>query len=462
VLDVTFSDLSGGTVTTWQWDFGDTQTSTSQNPTHSYATGGTYNVCLITGNICGQSDTFCQVITVCGLPVANFTNANNELDVTFTDQTNNNPVSWTWDFGDSQTSNQQNPVHTYTADGMYTVCLIVTNGCGDDDTICQTISACSMPVAGFMNTMNELDVTFTDQTTNSPVSWMWDFGDSQTSTSQSPVHTYAAAGTYTVCMVATNLCGDDDTVCQTVTVCSVPVASFSTATNLLDVTFTDQTTNAPVTWMWDFGDSQTSTAQNPVHSYAAAGTYTICLVATNDCGYADTTCTSVTVCGQLVAAYTSTQNQDSLWVTDQSTGGVVTWVWDFGDSQTSSVQNPPVHLYPQEGIYTVCLTVTDVCGNSDTACEDINIVFISVNELNASVISGIYPNPVNDQLNISFNTELKEGQLEIVDQSGRVVMSLQNVSGKTMNLDVKTLASGMYMLRVVDEHGSSSVRFIRE
>jgi PKD repeat protein len=462
VLDVDFSDLSGGTVTTWSWDFGDTQTSTLQNPSHSYATGGTYTVCLVTGNICGESDTFCQVITVCGLPVAGFMNANNELDVTFTDQTTNNPVSWTWDFGDTQTSNQQNPVHTYTADGTYTVCLIVTNDCGDDDTICQTISACSMPIAGFMGLTNQLDVAFTDQTTNTPITWMWDFGDTQTSTAQNPTHSYATAGTYTVCMVATNLCGDDDTVCQTITVCSLPVASFTSSTNLLDVTFTDQTTNAPVTWAWDFGDSQTSTLQNPIHSYATAGTYTICLVATNVCGDADTVCTSVTICGQLVADFMFTENQDSLWVMNMSTGAAVTWLWDFGDSQTSSLQNPPVHLYSAEGIYTVCLTITDICGNSDTVCEDVTIIFISVNEMNSSVIGGIYPNPVNDQLNISFNGELQNGQLEIVDQTGRVVMSVQNVTGKTMNLDVKALAAGMYTLRVFDENGSSAVRFIRE
>ncbi|MDQ3110458.1 MAG: PKD domain-containing protein [Bacteroidota bacterium] len=462
VLDATFSDLSGGTITAWSWDFGDSQTSTQQNPTHTYSTGGTYNVCLITTNNCGQSDTFCQAVTVCGLPAAAYTSSTSALNASFTDQTTNNPVNWLWDFGDSQTSTQQNPAHTYAADGIYTVCLIATNGCGDDDTICQAVSVCNLPTASFTNTTNLLNLTFTDQTTNSPVSWMWDFGDSQTSTQQNPVHTYATAGTYTVCMVATNLCGDDDTTCQSITICAQPVASFTTSTNFLDVTFTDQTTNSPVTWLWDFGDSQTSSAVNPVHTYATDGTYTVCLIATNLCGYSDTTCTTITICGQIAADFTFTENQDSLFVTNTSTGAAVSWMWDFGDSQTSAQQNPATHLYSAEGIYTVCLTITDVCGNSDTACEDVTIVFIGVNEINTSLISGIYPNPVNDQLNISFNSDLTNGQLEIVDQAGRVVMSKQNVSGKTINLDVESLASGIYLLRVFDENGTSAVRFIRE
>ncbi len=132
-------------------------------------------------------------------------------------------------------------------------------------------------------------MTFTDSSTNTPTSWSWTFGDSNTSTAQNPSHTYASAGSYTVALKATNAYGNNtNTKNNYITVGNAPVANFSgtptTGGAPLAVTFTDSSTNSPTAWSWTFGDSNSSTAQNPSHTYSAAGNYTVALTATNAYG----------------------------------------------------------------------------------------------------------------------------------------------------------------------------------
>ncbi|MFN7972099.1 MAG: PKD domain-containing protein [Acidobacteriota bacterium] len=152
------------------------------------------------------------------------------------------------------------------------------------------------PVADFSGTPTSgtapLLVTFTDLSTNAPTSWGWDFGDGGTSTAQNPTHTYVAAGSYTVALTATNGSGSNtNTKINYITVtntCNAPVADFSgtptSGTAPLLVTFTDLSTNAPTSWSWSFGDGGTSAAQNPSHTYVAAGSYAVALTAGNSCG----------------------------------------------------------------------------------------------------------------------------------------------------------------------------------
>ena len=222
---MTFTDSSTNTPTSWSWTFGDSTTSTVQNPSHSYTGGGTYTVALTATNAYGQNtNTKTNYITVTGgsAPVANFsgtpTSGNAPLAVTFTDSSTNTPTSWSWNFGDSNTSTVQNPSHTYSAAGTYTVALTATNAYGNN-TKTQTNyitvnSGGSAPVAAFTGAAptggpTPLAVSFTDQSTNTPTSWSWTFGDGGTSTAQSPSHTYTTVGIYTVTLTATNSHGSN-------------------------------------------------------------------------------------------------------------------------------------------------------------------------------------------------------------------------------------------------------------
>jgi PKD repeat protein len=134
-----------------------------------------------------------------------------------------------------------------------------------------------------------LIVQFLDESTGSPTTWNWIFGDGTTSTEQNPQHTYTESGTYAVALTATNAAGSDtETKTGYIIVGQTPAASFTASpasgTWPLTVQFTDTSTNSPTTWVWDFGDGSSSTIQNPSHTYSIFGTYTVSMVVTNQYG----------------------------------------------------------------------------------------------------------------------------------------------------------------------------------
>ncbi len=166
------------------------------------------------------------------------------LTVQFTDQsTGTGPLTCAWDFDNdgSVDSTEQNPSHTYNAAGTYTVKLTVSGAGGSDDEVkTDYISVTAVPadpVAAFISDVqtgtSPLTVNFTDQSTGSPTSWLWTFGDGKTSTKQNPVHTYTTARwpqTYSVTLTVTNAMGFDritKTRYITVTPVSAPAAEFT-------------------------------------------------------------------------------------------------------------------------------------------------------------------------------------------------------------------------------------------
>jgi PKD repeat protein len=219
-LTVNFTNQSTN-ATLYSWTFGDGGTSTATNPSHEYASAGTYTVSLTATNSCGNdTDTKTNYITVnpCLAPVAAFSgtplSGEVPLSVSFTDASTNGPTSWSWNFGDGGTSTSQNPNHTYNNAGTYTVTLTATNSCGSDgETKTDYVTVtCTAPSAGFVGSPTSgevpLNVNFTDQSTGA-TSWSWDFGDGGTSSAQNPSYEYTSAGTYTVELSLTNSCGSD-------------------------------------------------------------------------------------------------------------------------------------------------------------------------------------------------------------------------------------------------------------
>lgn len=175
-------------------------------------------------------------------PVASFTNdksaGNAPLAVKFTDTSTNFPSQWAWDFGDGSTDVVQNPTHTYTAAGTYTVKLTATNAKGANTAtktgLITVTAAPTAPTSSFNASATTgaapLAVTFTDTSTGSPTSWAWNFGDGTTANVQNPpAHTYATAGTYTVTLVASNAQGAGAAATKTITVTGTTPPNTSSA-----------------------------------------------------------------------------------------------------------------------------------------------------------------------------------------------------------------------------------------
>ena len=307
-LTVNFQGTSPLAVTAWHWDFGDGTTSPEQNPSHTYASAGSYTVNLTITHADGTNYLRqTEYIKAYDPPAAGFTANVTEgpypLAVGFTDQSTGTPTTWNWDFGDGATSDEQSPVHTYTAAGTYTVTLTAANPAGSNTTTRTdyiTVSTPVIPQASFTASQTAgaapLTVQFNDTSLYQPTSWNWDFGDGNTSTEQNPSHTYSYAGTFTVSLNATNA-GGSDTVTRTeyisVSDPAAPTASFTASGRVgiapLTIRFTDTSKDYPTSWLWDFGDGTTSAEQNPTHTYTATGKYTVNLTAANADGSNATT-----------------------------------------------------------------------------------------------------------------------------------------------------------------------------
>jgi len=453
--NVDFTDLTTNIPTSWLWDFGDGNTSTQQNPNHTYASTGAYVVCLTATNACG-ADTHCDTITVtCLAPVASWTSTGANLNVSFSDISGNSPTSWLWDFGDGNTSTQQNPNHTYGTTGVYTVCLTTTNICGTDSTCYTQTVVCDDPTSGWTSTSNDLDAVFTDQSAGIISGWLWDFGDGNTSTQQNPNHTYGTSGVYTVCLTTTNNCGSNVD-CQTVTVtCPTLAADWTFTSTNLYTDFNDLSTGAPTSWLWDFGDGNTSTDQNSNHSFFMPGTYTVCLTATNSCDM-DSTCKTVTViCPTPVTGWSASPTFLDVDFTDQSTGTVTAWDWDFGDGSTNFLPNPS-HTYANSGTYTVCLTAYNDCGNTQY-CDTVYVMTNGLSETLSSKVS-LFPNPSTDII-----------EIELVDMTASI--ALNTLTGELIavysasnhhKIDVSRLPSGVYFVTVNSDTGSLVKRLVKQ
>ncbi|MBA7612586.1 hypothetical protein ES703_19822 [subsurface metagenome] len=315
------------------------------------------------------------------------------VTVDFTDQSTGTITGWEWDFGDGDTSTAQNPTHTYSDPGAYTVSLTITGPCANTDTETKVnyILVEGPPTADFsadpMECVAPLTVDFTDLSTGTITEWHWDFGDGDTSTAQSPTHTYDDPGLYTVSLTVTGPCGDDMETKVDYIAVSVLNADFvgepTECVAPLTVDFTDLSTGTISGWNWDFGDGDTSTAQNPTHTYNDPGLYTVSLTITGPGGSdTETKVNYITVHESLAADFSAnpTQGDPPLTVdfTDLSTGTISGWEWDFGDGDTSTAQNP-THTYNDAGTYTVSLTITGPCANTDTETK-VNYIRVGIME----------------------------------------------------------------------------------
>ncbi|MFC2140881.1 PKD domain-containing protein [Acidobacteriota bacterium] len=376
-LNVSFTDQSIG-ATSWSWDFGDTGTSTLRNPSHLYTAAGTYTVSLTVTNSYGSDNEIkTDYITVTPTipPVADFTSSTTTAsvgqNVTFTDQSTNNPTSWSWTFagGTPATSTDQNPVVVYSTPGTYTVSLTATNSAGSDtetkiDYMTVTLEYCA-------SQGNTYDQEWIQRVQVGPLD-----------------NSSGMAGYSDFTHITTDL----------------------TADNSYNVTLTPGFNGGPWTEHWKiwidfnvdgdfedtgeevFYDSSTTTITGNLTIPAGVNCVTRMRVSMKY-NAAPTSCESfsygevedytvnISPAGGLppVADFTADNTTitegETVNFTDLSTNNPDTWDWTFngGTPATSTVQNPTV-TYHSAGTYTVTLTATNAYG-TDTETK---VVYITV------------------------------------------------------------------------------------
>lgn len=411
-----------------------------------------------------------------------------------------------WNFGDNPDWQiDQLPYgigYVYTTAGVYTVTAVVYYASGVVDSIIKTnlITVNANPVISFATTPNSgcqpLDVQFNPSTTSASTTgwtWTWTFssdsicfaGDLRDTIIRTNVNsfsnTFTEDGIYDVKLLVENQlgCRSDTTAFNVFTVEPTPTASFTTqiqpdCDSTTSVVFTS-TSSLPCTpspmYNWNFGDGIGSiTTASPTHTYEylTSGTFTIQLIVTDGTpnGCADTTSQTITIDADptvSIQAPNTACATDSIQFNGISSGMVTSWMWDFGDGNTSS-EKSPAHQYIDAGTgkYQVCVSVLNpLTGCRDTLCDSLEIVVTSILPIQKSTLR-VAPNPVEDRVNVTFwNNDTGEQELTVMDVFGRIVKKklVQSQPGENqISLSFTGLSKGIYWLQLTD---GQSIKLIR-
>jgi len=505
---VNFVSTSSGTVsgTTYLWHFGDGASGSGQSTSHTYATNGSYTARLIANNnfttVCIDStQTTVNVNSICNLN-ANFSSSTNSNgNVSFTNLTTpSTTATYTWSFGNSTSSNLANPNVTYAANGTYIVTLQAhTNSpnCTSTFTVAvvvSNVSGCNLN-ANFSASQGSNGLVNFNNTSTGTVggtTYSWNFGNGQTSTSNSPSNTYTANGAYVVTLNATNNSTPACTSTKTLTVyvnsiCNLAAGfTYSLGANG-SVQFVNTTTGSnsiTTSYSWNFSPG-TSTQMNPSHTFAN-GTYVVVLTATNFSPSCSSTFSSViTVTSNTCVANANFSllptTTPQYWNAIPGGSNITGAQWSWGDGGTSNTLYTS-HLYSVSATYTICLTVTVSCGATDTYCNSYFVYkpsagsatssdMIRVDVLDASTVGlkalqlesahlSVSPNPNNGEfkLNISGLSSDNTSKIYITNMVGEVVyVSDAKATNGTLTSDINlgTISSGVYFVKI--ENGNKYV-----
>lgn len=436
-------------------------------------------------------------------------------------------VSYLWDFGDGTTSTDQNPVHTYAASGVYTVLLTITgeDGCTATGVITVFTDFNGFPeCSGYIfytqtdTTTYDFDAMIYDQNGNliTADSYVWDFGDGNTSTDPSPTHTYAAEGVYTVLLHATTADGCEIHACDVVFAYDGPIDTFWYGCQAmfyvgfgdslnnpvwppldpLTLSFYDASLGAAQSWFWDFGDGNTSTLQNPTHTYADTGIYVVTLSIVTVDGCESEAAYEICVgdncwgiqefdCQAMFIPLADSLGGNGLQFIDLSFSldTIVAWTWNFGDGTSSNEQNP-YHVYAQPGIYTVTLTIEGLNCNSQISFEvdtenpwnfnrtggpaKLGVLAGSVATKEPLLFESLklFPNPAQTDLTLAFSSEkAMDYELRLLNLQGSLLSNNTqhaNIGLNAARISVANLVPGLYFAEIRSGDSVRAIKFVKQ
>jgi PKD repeat protein len=535
-------DFSGNLAdnVTYSWNFGDGTSSTEQNPTHVFASSGWYDVYAIAIAVTGTDTCISsgyifinafipytgptKTVTIIGYVI----NEVDSIGIPYTYISAYNPINpWFQDVVYTDSVGFYNltieipdtvnvaEVSVFDCTGLqitHPVYLVNNKGYSD-------FYICYQPFPTFdcyayfnYGQIDSLQYRFTANTwpiaPSDHISFLWDFGDGNTSTEESPIHTYSEDNVYIVSLTTVDSSGctayASDVICtfnngsidsfyygcQAMFFASNPDPS-----NYFTFIFEDYSFTSSLSWSWDFGDGNTSTVQNPTHTYQNDGYYDVTLTVTSIDG-----CESSITMGIFVGVHTWNEwdcqamylpmpngETNGFFFLDfsSSPSQIQSWLWDFGDGNTSTEQNP-THTYSQAGIYSVSLSIQSVDSCSSIISFDLdtenplmfnesgNVVpVLGLNSLATNSTRNLdnfgkielFPNPTSSDITVKMNIQSEqEMEISINDVSGKRILTKNqsvNAGEQTVNLDVNDLIPGVYFLQIRSEKGAKSMKFVK-
>jgi PKD repeat protein len=405
----------------YSWVFGNGQNSNATNPSTTYTANGTYNVLLTAStNSFGCVDTVMHTIVITNASTCNinanfsWTQSNGVVSFNNTSTGTNGGTTYSWNFGNGNTSTAMSPQSTYTANGPYVVSMTASNGGTCTSTKTYTVyvgTVCNLN-ASFSYTQNsngQVSFVSTSTGTMQGTTYSWSFGDNTNGSGASVNHTYQTGTYYAVLTVQSTSISPTciDTVGQSITVTNTCVANAG---------FSVIPTNTPQYWLaipsspnnvvnaiWYWGDNSSSNQLYTSHQYSAAGTYDLCLSVTVACGAVHTSCATYSI---------------------------------YKSSGSNQIIN---------------INVVDP--------ETIS----GIGEAKSSLLA-VYPNPAHGEFTIRLDEESAGGtRAEVINLLGSTLVSRELTAGtKEHKIECKGLTPGVYFLRLSAAGQTAVTRLVIE
>ncbi len=321
-------------------------------------------------------------------------------------------------------------------------------------------AACPAVAASFNFTRIILTGTFNGTATTGATNYSWNFGDGNSGTGATVAHPYANAGAYIVTLIASNACGNSDTMILSIQVCDTLTADFTYTASGDTINFDASSSTNAISYSWSF-NGVAGNGQMPSYVFPSPGTKPVTLTVFNVCGDSVSVTKNVPVCLKPVASWTySILSTTSAGMKVQFDGSAsqnaVTYEWDFGDgSPLVTGQIMPQHTYLTPGLfYKVILKVTNSCG--EASIQSFRLNQIGLEELNTLSSFTVYPNPASDAVFVEWEANSVDAlEFEIVDATGKVMLisEIDNSAQGKQTFNVSSLAEGYYVIRITTNHG---------
>lgn len=467
---VKFTNSSTGPGTlTYNWKFGDGNTSTSVSPSNLYKANGKYPVSLAVTSSIGCSDTLVREVEI-GKVKTDFTFADNacpKAPVQFNNTSSPRPEKVFWRFSTGATDTLRNPKTSFPAGGTYKVTLINTYSICTDS-LTKTITVIPAPKISFAASDTAkcappLNVNFSNSSNG--VSYTWNFGDSATATDNTPSHTYTKFGDYDVTLIGKSTNGCVDTLTRKAYIkIRKPIIKLPTlpANGCVPYPFNFvaniTTVDSVVAYKWDFGDGGTSTEAKPTYTYTKQGTYDVTLTITTSGGCTETltipkgmkvgTMPTPLFTSDVTSACADPGIQFRNLTVDTFPPPGLEYFWKFSDGTTSTLKDPR-QVFNNIGFITVSLTaINNGCENKITKT---NYAFI-----NPSVSKFDYKPDCNNKLLYTFTDKSIQALTWQWDFGDGIKYNGQNPG--THNFP----SFGTYKVSLTTTNGSCTYTLVRE